>query len=565
MELKEVVAEIKRREPIANVIGEYVSLRKSGQNYIGVCPFHDEKTPSFYVSPSREAFKCFGCGASGDLFTFLEKKTGRLFGELLTSFASKHQLVLDNSFARLAAPGEDRKKALLRQIVQQVAVFFKDELKLNAAPLFPLDYLKTKRCLPQHVVDQFDLGSGSNDERLLQFLKAKNIDFQLAEEAGLVRQGHYGPYSVFAGRLIVPIKDASGAVLGFAGRLIDETKSDKAKYINSAASVLFNKGELLFGLHEAQLLLSKGAPAVVVEGYFDVIALSQLGFAAVATCGTQLTHTHLELLKKHGEVIVLCFDKDQAGQIASRKVFRQLLGEGFHVRIAELSGKDPDEVWRSRRGLELKASILGAGDALEYMIGQSARNLMGGLVERVAAIDSLLAYVAVIGRPLMREHYLKLISRTFNENERVLHEELQKRGGVRVQAPVVAKPVARNEARPVQKFSPLRVSDRDLYILRAVIAFPGLVVEFPKKLPRDMHPYLQDLIENIRVTAQNNSILRGYDLLRNIRTNPHPEWLKYINLARKESRFYLENETRKTLSEIFAVSSPPLAQDLSQA
>ncbi len=340
MDRDDVKDEIKRRVDIVEVISQYVPLQRAGRRYKARCPFHQEKTPSFFVDPAAGFWKCFGCGAGGDVFSFLMQIEGISFGEAGERLAQRVGLRWRVGPAD-EAKAEHRK--LLRRAVQLAAGHFHDKLgqKQGAAALAYLH----KRGFGDEVVNEFHLGYAADAwDDLLKFLAAKGLSVPIAQEAGLVKQSERGThYDVFRDRIIFPITDAAGTVIGFGGRAMNP--DEPAKYLNSPDTPLFHKGRNLYALDLARQQLVADKYAVVVEGYTDVIALHQVGLRnVVATLGTAMTSDHLRLLGRYVDEVILCYDADAAGMQAALRNIELFERSGLAAKILVLpEGQDPDD------------------------------------------------------------------------------------------------------------------------------------------------------------------------------------------------------------------------------
>ena len=339
MSQDEAVREIKQRLDIAELIGDSVSLRKVGKNLRGLCPFHAEKTPSFYVSPERQTFHCYGCGRGGDVFSFVMEKEGLSFPEALEILAAMAGVEI-----RRIAPG----KRSLPDVMELALSFYKENLSLPSGEP-ARKYLHGRQLLPGAWA-QFELGWAPQAwDALWGFLRNKGVSLQEALACGLVVEGQKGAYDRFRGRILFPIRDISGKLTAFGGRILS---GEGAKYINSPEGPLFNKRSLLYLLPVAKQAIRQNGCAVVVEGYMDAIRLHLCGFRnSVATLGTSLTMEQAGLLKRMADQALICYDSDAAGQEATLRGMSLLQKEGLEVSVVSLPrGKDPDELLSSSGG-----------------------------------------------------------------------------------------------------------------------------------------------------------------------------------------------------------------------
>jgi len=336
------IEEIKRKIDIVEFIGSYINLKKTGRNFKALCPFHQEKTPSFIVSPDRQIWHCFGaCSEGGDIFKFLMKWENVTFFEALTSLAKKAGIKLEK------IGFEDKewdKKQKIIEINHFATQFFHYLLRRNRCGINALEYLK-KRGVKSNIIDEFQLGYAPNSWRTLtSFLKKRGFSSDLILESGLAIKGVHGLYDRFRGRLIFPIKNIRDQVIGFSGRLLDENIKE-AKYINSPETFIYHKRESLFGIDKAKETIRKTNKVFLVEGEFDMISCYQIGLKnVVAVKGTAVTKEQLFLIKRMAERINLFLDADQAGEEAIKKVASEIEMFDFETKVITIDfAKDPDE------------------------------------------------------------------------------------------------------------------------------------------------------------------------------------------------------------------------------
>ncbi len=372
----EFIAKVRDASDIVGVIQAWVPLRKSGSSYMGLCPFHQERTPSFSVVPSKQIFHCFGCGEGGDVFAFVQKREKVDFVAALKLLAERAGLEPTEEEAdpeaRAQAQRRRAEEEAQRRILDLAEAWFRRNLEEGAEGARALEYA-VSRGLDEGARERFRLGYAPADPGALLAAASKGGHRPEAlVAAGLAVRGERGVYSRFRGRLMFPIRDARGRLAGFGGRLLGP---GEPKYLNSPEGPLFSKGRLLYPWDRAKDALGKTREAVVCEGYMDAIACHQASLeGAVATLGTALTEEHARLLKRYVERVVVVFDADEAGLRAARRAAEPLLKAALEVRVARLDGaKDPDELLRRA----------GAG-ALRDAVA-SARPLVGFCVEAALA------------------------------------------------------------------------------------------------------------------------------------------------------------------------------------
>jgi DNA primase len=336
------VEAVKATADIVDVVSAYTQLRKSGARYTGRCPFHDERTPSFSVNPVEKFYICFGCGAKGDLIRFVQEKETLDFVGAIEWLADRFNVPLEYEEASPEQDARRKRSERLRALLEQAASFYERYLWESQAAAFARDYLVEERGFGEEVCRLYRLGYAPGGQALARAAGEKFTAEELGA-AGLVnRRGN----DYFAGRLLFPLADARGRIVGFQARRLLEDDPLQAKYVNSPEGELFRKGDLLYGLAQARSAITREDRAVVVEGNPDVIAVRQAGFEpVVASMGTALTERQLKELAHGTHRIYLCFDADAAGQAATLRGMELAAAQGFEIRIVTLPpGKDPDDI-----------------------------------------------------------------------------------------------------------------------------------------------------------------------------------------------------------------------------
>ena len=435
-----VAAEVKSKLSIVDVVGESVQLRKAGTTLKGLCPFHGEKTPSFVVTPARESWHCFGCGEGGDIFSFVMRREGLTFPEALKRLAAKAGIQIDERTTR-----DDARKARLREVLEQAIAFYHVVLTQSKAGAPALEYLHG-RGFTDETIDKFQLGWAPEgwDQMIKMLQSRRNVDVGDLAEVGLTssRPNSRGAYDKFRSRIIFPIRDASGAAVGIGGRILPGTKaaadSNAPKYLNSPATVLFDKSRTLYLIERARGEMRRGDEAVLVEGYTDALMAHQAGFEnVVASLGTALTPAQVAVIARYAREIVLAYDVDPAGQhagsIGGAELVR-LIGslseeetgiEITRVRVARLpEGKDPDEVIRESPDL-WRESIRTAQPIIPFLIDYYAKafnvRTAEGQRQAAAAVIPLLRLVA---NRVVRNDYVVTLGHRIRVDEHVLLEAL---------------------------------------------------------------------------------------------------------------------------------------------
>ncbi len=340
----DIIEEVRMKNDIVDVISQYVKLTRKGNSYFGLCPFHNEKTPSFSVTPSKQMYYCFGCGAGGNVFTFVMEYENFTFGEALKYLADRAGVELPKIEYSKEAKAKAERKAQLLEINKQAAQYFYYQLRRENGRNAH-DYL-TGRGLGEETIRKFGLGySDKYSDDLYKFLKSKNYSDELLRESGLFNTDErHGMYDKFWNRVIFPIMDVNNRVIGFGGRVMGE---GKPKYLNSPETKIFDKSRNLYGLNIART--TRKNYLILCEGYMDVIAMHQAGFTnAVASLGTALTSGHASLLKRYTQEVLLLYDSDEAGIRAALRGIPILREAGVNSRVVSLKPyKDPDEFIRN--------------------------------------------------------------------------------------------------------------------------------------------------------------------------------------------------------------------------
>ncbi len=343
---KDQIQEIKEKLDIVDFISHYINLEKAGKNYKALCPFHDEKTPSFMVSPDLQIYKCFGCGKSGDVYNFLMEMEGLEFGEALRTLAEKTGVELESA----PAPKDKGRKEKLYEINHLAREYFHYLLTKHEVGEQALEYILDKRELPMETVEEFKLGYAPDSwESLGKFLLSKNYTLSEIIETGLVVSKDTGRkfYDRFRGRVMFPLHDERGKVVGFSGRLVKE--EDGPKYMNTPESLVFNKRRHLYGLFKSKDFIRRSKKAIVVEGHIDFLTPYSRGTKnIVASQGTALTPGQINLLSRYAEEISICFDTDLAGSKATKRGIETAEKSGLDVNVIVLPAefKDPDDCAR---------------------------------------------------------------------------------------------------------------------------------------------------------------------------------------------------------------------------
>lgn len=400
------IREVRGRADIIEVISETVPLSRAGASFRGLCPFHREKTPSFFVNPARQAFKCFGCGEGGSVIDFLMKARSLSFADAVEELAGRCGVtVLYEGGRPHGSPRED-----LFGIVRLASETYRELLSAPSGKA-GRDFLKARGVTPE-AQREFLLGWSGQGGELPEALKKAGIDPARGEAAGLLVPSHsgMGHRARFRGRVIFPIADARGRICGFGGRAVADAVP---KYLNSPESELYRKSALLYGLHQALPAIRRDGRVVVVEGYMDLIGLWQKGIrSVVATCGTALTETHARTLKRLSENVILLYDGDLAGKIAAVRSGEPLYAAGVSPKVLfPPKGLDPDDWAKSAPAEELSRRIEGAEPLMEYIDrGVSRKCDLGSISGKLAYLRKMEKYLRWIPDSAERELYAQRVA-----------------------------------------------------------------------------------------------------------------------------------------------------------
>ena len=427
---------VKERADIVDVVGEHVVLKKKGREYVGICPFHDDKSPSMTVSPAKQFYYCFSCGAGGNAIKFLMEHQRQSFSDVVLELARKYQLPIET----LDGPQQERlrkqlsRREQLHKVLTLAAGWFRSQLRSPAgAPA--LAYLRDGRGLSEATLEAFELGYAPEqwDGLLAHLQQVEGLGPELLEAAGLVvpRKGGDGFYDRFRHRVMVPIKDRQGRVIGFGGRSLD---GGEPKYLNSPETELFEKGKHLFGLERASAAIRKDDRAVVVEGYFDVIALHAAGITnAVAALGTALSSQQITQLCRCCESrrLILNFDSDGAGVRAAQRAIgevEQLALQGqLELRVLHLpAGKDPDEFLKTQGAGDYRALLDQAPLWLDWQIEQVLEGRDLARPDQFQqAVSALVALLGKLPQSAVRSHYLQRVAERLSGGQARLALQLE--------------------------------------------------------------------------------------------------------------------------------------------
>ncbi len=405
---QETLEQILSATNIADLVGRHVKLRRAGSGFVGLCPFHNEKSPSFNVSPSRNSYHCFGCGAGGNAFRFLMEFEGLQFMEAVKRLADAAGIRIEEEVWDANAERDAKERSALMKVHREISAWFHQLLMRHPAAAGAREYLKG-RGVTGEVAKRWQLGfAPGSGPALRDWMEKHGLNEDLLVRAGILGSSDdergARTYPRFRNRLMFPICNDQGDVIAFSGRVLPGD-SHPAKYTNSPETPIFNKGRVLFGFHLSRRPILKASQVLICEGQMDLIALFESGFQnVVAPLGTAFSEAHARTLKRHADEAVLCFDSDGAGVKAAERAFRILAPTGLSVRMAALpEGEDPDTMVRTH-GPEAFASLIeGADSFLEYQMGLFDRRRAQGPAERAEIADQVSENIRYLENPVARE------------------------------------------------------------------------------------------------------------------------------------------------------------------
>ncbi|MBW2661203.1 MAG: DNA primase [Deltaproteobacteria bacterium] len=517
---EDIIVDIKNTADIVSIISEVVMLKKAGKNYLGLCPFHSEKTPSFTVSPGKQIFHCFGCGIGGNVFTFIMKQNGISFPEAVKMLATRYGIEIPTQTMSLEQRKRIDERESLLAINRQAMDFFGQALHDSVSGEKAMAYL-VKRGMTKEIIDRFHLGYSSEAwDKLANCFSNKKVSQGLVEKSGLVvkRKNKNGYYDRFRGRIIFPIFDTAAQVVGFGGRVLDDSLP---KYLNSPETSLYNKSRSLYGLHIAKSKCRESELVYIVEGYFDLLALHQHGIQnSVATLGTSLTSEHVRILKgfigKSGRII-LVYDSDVAGIKAARRSIDVFDKEYVDAGIVVLpSGYDPDSYLFEFGSESFANTISKAKGVISFLIDSAVKKHGLSTEGKIHIVSDMKEPLAVIKDNVARSLYIKDISELVGIDESAILEKVKE---------VFKGKNARDMAAQKQH----HVYSQDSYDLSALNMVNGsslqtggnrierqviaMMLQFPQILPEIGERNVFDLFENNTLKSIGLFILSHKDLL----------------------------------------------------
>ena len=490
---KSKIEEIKNRVDIVDLVSEYLTLKKAGRNFTGLCPFHQEKTPSFSVNRDKQIFYCFGCGEGGNVITFLMKIADKTFPEAIEYLAEKTGVILPP----VSSGKEGRQKDSLKESIINLNLKAAQQFSRNLASpagTAARRYLQN-RGIAEEVIKQFRLGYVPDTWRsLTDYIQSNGLSLKLAEQAGLVITGKEGSYyDRFRGRLIFPIENVFSEIVAFGGRVMEK---GEPKYLNSPESPVYIKGKNLYGLNKAKEEIRKKGFALIVEGYFDLISLWNAGICnVVATLGTALTREHLELLRRYTMEVVALFDPDEAGIKALDRSLELFLSTQMRARALILpEGCDPDDYVRKFGKDKLEELISRAQPLSDYYI----ENVLGGgktFEDKRDMIKTAMEFIVKISDKKEKDLFIKRIAEKTGINEELLIKETYKN-------------VTQGETKSVKTKPPVSINNDlvELHLIQLMLEYPQKIIQVENENILDY--FLQSELQNL-----GRKIIDAYKLL----------------------------------------------------
>jgi len=499
------ILEIKNAADIVEIVSEVVHLKKAGKNFVGLCPFHTEKTPSFTVSPEKQIFYCFGCGAGGNIFIFQMKNEGLAFPEAARSLARRYGIEIPS---RSLTPEQKKRmteRESLLEINRQAMDFFRRALRSGISGSEAMAYL-TKRGLSSDIIDRFNIGYAPKGwDHLLNFFSKKGVPLARIERAGLIlpKKDGRGYYDRFRDRIVFPIIDVNQAVIGFGGRVMDETLP---KYLNSPETPVYNKSRSLYGLHLSKDKCRQNQSVFIVEGYLDLLTLHQNGIEnAVATLGTALTADHVRMLSRYVPSMILVYDSDEAGirsalrcvdifwkehvDFSRGDIFREEKAD-THILVLP-DGHDPDSYLREKGSTAFEKAASRAPGIISFLIEQSIR--MHGLSTegKIRVVTDLKHPLAAINDNVARSLYIKQLAERIGLEENIILEKVREDSFEKEKRDVVLEK---------------KVADKNGSRLEQQIV--AMMLQFPAILPEIIKYNVSEHIENDHLRSIARTILK---------------------------------------------------------
>jgi DNA primase len=502
----EVVGDIRDRIDIVAVIGEHVQLKKAGVNWKGLCPFHQEKTPSFHVNPPRRTFYCFGCQKKGDVFSFLMELGGKSFAEVVRELAGRAGVTIPE---RPMSPEEQARRSergRLHDVNATAAAYYRSVLGDGRSGTNGRAYLEGRGIGPE-VAAAFQLGLAPDAwDGLVRHLEQRKVPLEPALVVGLVarRSSGSGHYDRFRNRIMCPVILPGGEIAGFSGRTLAKDDPETPKYMNSPENPVYKKSQLLFGLNAARPSFARKGRAVLVEGNFDVVALHQAGFTeTVAPLGTALTAEQVETLRRLAPSVVLCLDGDKAGRAAALRAIPLLVAAGVDARVAALPEKEDPDSFVRRHGAAALEELLGrAPSAIDHFLDEIWYRSDRSAEARSAALHEAAPLITAVADEVKRDIVIQQFARALDVETRVVRMALK--SGSRTSELGPPAPDPRPEARGPKAEAPPPPAELKLF---------AILADHPDLLPDAEHLGIRSLLTDARLRDMYSRRLSGQSFL----------------------------------------------------
>ena len=515
----EIIDDVRQSNDIVDVISQYVRLKRSGRNYFGLCPFHNEKSPSFSVSPEKQIFHCFGCGVGGNVFTFLTKIEGISFVEAVQLLAEKANIQLP-TLENNVDSAKEALKAKVYKVNEFTAKYYHENLYRPESKMAQ-EYIK-KRKLSNETLKSFQIGFSGKFDELYKELKKQGFEDREILESGLVNKNERGQFiDRYRNRLMFPICDVRGRVIAFGGRVLDDSKP---KYINSPENIVYSKGRHLYGLNVAKKYDIKKR-LLIVEGYMDVISLHQRDIHnVVASLGTALTQQQGYLLRNNTEQIILSYDSDEAGQTAKVRAMEILQNMGCDIRVLQMEGaKDPDEYVIKYGNARFQNLVDKAISVIEFKVKILRQSLnLESTNDKIKFLNEIAKLISKIDNNMEREVYIEKIAKEYDVSKEAIYAEVNKltyRESKDEKVLSKSKPVVRHiekkETDNVSEVTKRRENtvlaillsgDRNIYeIIKQNITIKDFKYEIDKKIAEKLYEEFENGNSNINSIIDNLS------------------------------------------------------------
>ncbi|NLZ96994.1 MAG: DNA primase [Candidatus Magasanikbacteria bacterium] len=551
--MSDEIQQIKDKIDVADLIGEYIQLKPAGANKKGLCPFHNEKTPSFMVSSERQNWHCFGCGKGGDIFSFIQEMEGMEFVEALRYLANRAGIELSNRRSEV----DNNQKNRIKQINKEAARFFYNFLIKMSTAKDALKYLE-ERGIKLETIDEWQIGFIPEQWDLLtQYLLKKGFAVDDLVASGLtIRKegtesgGVRGFYDRFRGRIMFPIRDVHGEVVGFTGRILVEKENSGGKYVNTPQTIVYDKSRVIFGLEKAKQEVKTKDLVVIVEGQMDAIACHQAGMKnVVASSGTALTEEQIKLLQRYSKNINMAFDVDDAGQNAAKRGIDLAIEAGMRVRVIRIpegKGKDPDECLKKNPDIWFEA-VNNAQDVMDWYFSKVfSKKDITNYQEKQQAVDEILLEIARIPYAVEKDHWLRKLSEIVRVDVVVLRDDL-KRVATKKNVNKLNSAEKKLESEKIIKKDPLAL------LLERLLA---LILKYPFLREKLLKSGLEKIIEESIFNSLYELIKKEYTL-EEIKNQVKAEDKKNLDILLLQSEWefsnFLEEDAKKELENIIVL------------